>query len=173
MKLTKGQKAKGISDKEKSLKETTEKRLIWLQKAVLTKNIPEDFTAFAQKEFCNLVDEEKGFIKISQNTYKKHLGKKYSEAKNLLKLLKNINSKEKSRPKKTREETIADKKRIINSQTLLIQSLADDLLALRTAYIDLYKKLNELPDKHNSLSTTIKRHRERYSLYLLKNGEHR
>lgn len=167
----KGQKAIGIANLERAKIESTESRLVWLRDINLSKkSLPNDFNAFTLASFCNYISTDLGFVKQSQNNFKKHLGTDDSvnEVKDILAKLRRKKSSANNTKQTTRTNTAASKDRDITTLKDRVQVLTDDLLSLRIAYNDVVKRLLEEPQKQEANRKAIQDQHRRLGLRIVK-----
>ncbi len=163
----KGQKAIGIAALEKTKKESTISRLRWLRNVISgNQALPDDFNTLTLASFCKFESNDFGFIRQSENNFKKHLGSEsiVAEVKDILSTLRRKKRTPDKIIKPTITETIASKNREITELKNRIQSLTDDLISLRVAYNDIVRKLTEEPQKHEAIRKAIQEQHSRLGL---------
>ena len=119
-------------------------------------------------DFCKLQSDELGFVSMSSNTFKKHLGneKTIQEVKDMLTLLRR-----RENPGTIKNKTVSENKSSWkaekNDYLRTISALQDDLLTLRTAYLSLLNSLENSRVKDKLIQSTIREHRKYYGLTLV------
>lgn len=163
----KGQKAKSIAELEKRLRNSSKYRLKWLRSLASGQiNLPDGFKALTMESFCEYDSESLGFIKVSPNTFKKHLDSDniVAEVKDILSSLRNTSSTSVKKRVHQRRETRSSWDTERQRYQAQIQALTDDLITLRTAYLSLLNRLDDSNTKNKLIQNTIKEHRNTIGL---------
>lgn len=170
MTLKPGQTSKGVIEKSEKLAKGIDNRIIHLQWLLSYYQDNKELPAGAFIPKPNKLalrewdDPDSGIYKMSVNTFSKHRHKVdiLLEMSSRINEIKEKIEKTNSPTRKRKKETIAYWKKKYKDEQDIIHSLTDELISLRTLYLDLLEKMGAHEQLSKSTQEAVKRHRMLY-----------